>query len=754
MKRRILKIFVTILLNCGPCFSQSVLTGNYNNSRTNANLQETTLSPASVTPSSLGKLFSLSVDGQIYAQPLYLAGVSIPGKGTHNVVFAVTMRNNVYAFDADAPSVPLWSVSLGPSVSAFRYSSDAEAYSDILPENGILGTPVIDSATATLYVVAATVEDGLFYYRLHALDTASGAERFNGPTVINGRVAGIGDSSVNGSVAFDASRHLQRPALLLLNGTVYISFGSHGDAVPFHGWMFGYKADNIQNQVSVLNTTPNGSGGSLWQSGRGPAADADGKIYVVSGNGDTDEYASFSNNVLRLDPVDLTVKDWFAPFNFQFLNDMDADLGASGPLLIDGTSYLVAGGKQGVFYLLDRVNLGHAGAADAEVVQRIDTNNFGIFNMALWNRPDGPMLYLHTANAGVTAYRLTDGKFTTSPVAQSLNGFNFPFQGMTVSANGNAPGSGILWVLAGASYPLPTRAVLHAYNAEDLSELWNSDMNGAGALGYWTKFANPTVVNGKIYVPTSANELDVYGLTANAQIAGGPTITQILNGASYANGPLAPGEIIEIFGQNLGPASVAVGAPNGEGIFPAEVASTQVTFNGVAGPVIYSSDQAVSAVVPFEVAGQDSVIVQVSYCGKVSPAVAKPVAIAAPGLFSADGTGSGPASVLNNDGTLNTPANPARAGSIVTLFATGGGQTTPPSQTGAMTLTASPLIAPAQVTANGQSANVLFAGNALGKVAGTVQVNVQLPDGLSGDVPLVLSVGGVQSQATTTVSVQ
>ena len=230
--------------------AQSVLTGNYDNARTNANLSETILNPSNVNTGSFGKLFSLPVDGQIYAQPLYQQNVTILSKGAHNViphnvVYVATMHNSVYAFDADTPSTPLWTVNLGPSVPTSNYTSDTGDYTDITPENGILSTPVIDPATGTMYVVAATFESGKYIYSLHALDTGSGAERFNAPAVIAAQVAGIGDSSINASVSFDPSQHLQRPALLLANGVVYVSFGSHGDAVPFHGWLLGYSALNV-----------------------------------------------------------------------------------------------------------------------------------------------------------------------------------------------------------------------------------------------------------------------------------------------------------------------------------------------------------------------------------------------------------------------------------------------------------------------------------------------------------------------------
>lgn len=752
MMTRIFRTLAAAGLGCCAAFSQSVVTGNYDTSRTNANLAETQLVPASVRASSFGKLFSLSVDGQIYAQPLYLPNASIPGSGKHNVVFAATMHNTLYAFDADAPSTPLWSVNLGPSVPTANYQSDIGLYTDILPENGILSTPVIDPATGTLYAVAATFEDGSYYYRLHALDITSGAERFGAPAVITARVAGIGEGSVSAALPFDASMHLQRPALLLLNGVIYIAFGSHGDAPPFHGWMFGYSALNVQNQVSVLNTSPNGGGASFWQAGRGPAADADGNILAVTSNGDTDEVSAFGDNVLKLDPNTLAVRDWFAPFNFQVLDDTDNDLGTTGMLLIDGSNYMVTGGKQGVFYLLDRTNLGHVGSGDSEILQSVDTGSPGIFNMALWNRPDGPMLYLHTINSGVTAYRLTGGKFTPAPVAQSLAGFNMPYQGMAISANGATPGSGILWVLAPAADTLPVHAILHAYNAEDLSEIWNSDLTATDALGAFTKFANPTVVNGRVYVPTSGNWLEVYGALPTATSGANPVVTGILNAASYTEGPLAGGEIVELAGQNLGPKDVVVGTPDQAGILANQLSGTQVTFNGIPAPIVYTSADSVSAIVPFEVAGASTIVVQESWNGHSSAPISLSGAGASPGVFSADSSGSGPGAILNEDGTLNSPGNPAHRGATVIVYATGGGQTIPAAETGAVVLSSAPLAASVQATVEAEPAAVLYAGSAPGEVAGTVELKLQLPGDISGSAQLVISIGGQQSPATVTVS--
>ena len=373
--------------------------------------------------------------------------------------------------------------------------------------------------------------------------------------------------------------------------------------------------------------------------------------------------------------------------------------------------------------------------------------------MALWNRADGPLLYLHTSNSSVTAWQLSNGRLSTAPVAGSANGFAVPFQGMTLSANGGNPGSGILWVLGSASYPLPSHGVLHAYNAEDMSELWNSDMSASNKVGAWVKFANPTVANGKVYVPTGGDQLLVYGRLASTATNTAPLVTGIVNAASYANGPVAPGEIVAIFGQNLGPRDIALGGFDKNGIMTSQLSATQVTFNGVPAPLIYSSYGAVAAIVPYEVAGADQIAVQVSFNGQSSATQTVPASVAAPGVFAADASGSGPGAILNGDYSLNTLDNPVTAGGIVVVYATGGGQTNPPATTGGITGSAASLAADVAVTVGGQPATILYAGNAGGEVAGAVQLNLQLPAGVTGTVPIVVTVGGYQSQPTTTVSI-
>jgi uncharacterized protein (TIGR03437 family) len=738
--------------------AQDVLTGGYDVARTNSDLNETVLTPATVNPAQFGRLFLLPADGQIYAQPLYQRSVTIAGQGVHNVVFIATAHNSVYAYDADTPAPPLWFVNLGPPVPSSSYNTDTEGpYTDITPEIGIIGTPVIDPSTGTLYVVAATFENGTYLYRLHALDTGSGAERFGAPVVIQAQVKGLGVDSVDGYIGFNALQHIQRPALLLLNGVVYVAFGSHGDSSPWHGWVMAYSAANVQRQTALFNATPNGWGGSVWNSGRGLSADSQGNIYAVTANGDSDEVTEFSDNVLKLNPNDLTVTDWFAPSDVQMLDQDDDDLGASGAIPVPRTNLMVTGGKEGVIYLLNTAALGHLSSNNGQIPQSFPAAGVGIYNMALWSRSTGPVLYLLGGNSPLAAYQFDGGQIVTTPSSQSSSAYPVPFSGMTISANGGKPGTGILWVTTADTWPLPSTGALHAFNADDMSsELWNSSMNtDRDFLGTFTKFANPTVANGKVYVPTISNALAVYGpIASTGGGAATPVITGLVNAASYANGSVAPGEIVDIFGQNLGPPKLVTGSYDGNGNLSTSLAGMQVTFNGTPAPLLYASSFVMAAVVPFEAASANQTDVQVIGGGTPSAIQTFNVAASAPGIFTDDSSGSGQAAVLNQDYSLNSDANPAAAESVIVVYATGGGQVNPPDSTGSTAEGVAQVTAAVTATIGGQPAQVLYAGHAPGEVAGVMQVNLQVPDGVTGDVQVILNVGGSLSQTTATVAVQ
>src|SRR5712692_3509588 len=301
------------------------------NARTGQNRQELLLTPTTVNPAKFGKVFSFPVDGEVYAQPLYVPNVQIPGRGARNVVYVATEHDTVYAFDADGrPTSSLWAKSLIPAggTTVPLPSPDLVCPDIIHPEIGITGTPAIDPQTNTLYVVGATKENSNFVQRLHALDIATGAEKFGGPKAIQASVRGIGaGGDGQGNIPFDSLRQNQRAALLLSGGRVYIAWASFCDIDPYHGWLLGYAAANLQ-QVAVFNATPNGTEGAIWQSGAGPSADSNGNIYVITGNGTFDRDTGgvdFGDSFLKLNANLTTVHDFFTPFNQALLSEADLD---------------------------------------------------------------------------------------------------------------------------------------------------------------------------------------------------------------------------------------------------------------------------------------------------------------------------------------------------------------------------------------------------------------------------------------------
>jgi uncharacterized protein (TIGR03437 family) len=756
-----------------------VLTANYDNNRTNANLGEFVLNKANVNPTQFGKLYTLAVDGDVYAQPLYKRGVEVAG-GPRNVLFVATMNNSVYAFDADATSstAPIWKSNFGVAADPNLFSVVGSNYTDILAQIGILSTPVIDPSTNTLYVVNFTFTDtgngNVYAYYLHALDLATGAEKFNGPVQIQATVPGTGwgglDKPVNNQLSLNAGQHLQRPGLLLLNGTVYIAFGSIGDLPPWHGWLLGYDAATL-SQTAVFNTTSNDGGASIWQGGRGMAADAAGNIYCATGNGSSNGVAAWGESVLRLTTnAGLSVADYFTPSEFSTLNDNDTDLGSTGPVLIPGTNLLFSIGKEGVLFLMDQANLGHQATGNTQVLQGFEAGNpaltlaqeeasFLIFNNAFWDNIGGQILYLWPQGQPPVSYRMENGIFQVTPFSTGSATIvhHKPFPGMTLSAFGSLSDSGILWATAADTSALPGPGTLHAFDAMDLStELWNSDMQAdRDAMGSYTKFANPTVANGKVFTPTDSREIVVYGL-----LPGVPGVNSVVNAASYASGAVAPGELVTIFGTSIGPASP--GLPTSAGFatsVPTALDGVQVTFDGTPAPLLYASSGQINAVVPFEVAGQTSVQMTVTQAGGQSYSATLPVAAANPSIFSANASGTGPGAILNNaDLSKNSASNPAAVGSAVVLFATGTGVLNPAVADGVLIPSGNPpLIAQTvTVTIGGQNAKVLYQGAAPTLVAGVSQIDVQVPAGVTPGpaVPVTITVGGVPSVNTVTMAVK
>ncbi len=506
---QLVPIFV-LSLSLGVDAQVSVTTYRNNLARSGENLTETILTPANVNPAQFGKIFSRPVDGQLYAQPLYLPSVAIPGKGVHNVVFVATEHDSVYAFDADSNTgpngPPLWQVSLADTAAGETTPGVADVMNcpTIAPEVGITGTPVIDPSTNTLYVVATTKRDELIFHRLHALDVASGAERPGSPVLIAASVPGTGDralSSSSNSVNFDAYFYKNRAGLLLLNGVVYTGWTSLCDSRTFHGWIIAYDARSL-HQVAV------------WMGGAAPAADAQGNIYAISGNGRFDADANgldFGDSVIKLSSPGLAVVDYFTPFNQLYLDRADIDLGSSGAVLLPDLAgsmphphLLVSAGKEGRIYLLDRDRMGHFNPnGDSQIVQSIEGAVGAVFGgPAYFNGT----VYFSAAHDKLKAFSVSGAHIETVPLSQSSVVFNYPGAVPAVSANGSS--NGIVWVVESGF-----GGTLHAYDASNLAnELYNSRMNSSrDALGSFVKFSVPTIAGGRVYVGTG-DALAVFGL--------------------------------------------------------------------------------------------------------------------------------------------------------------------------------------------------------------------------------------------------
>lgn len=733
----------------------NVLTSDYGKERTGANLYETQLTVANVTPGSFGLLGILPVDGEIFGQPLYVSGVTIPGQGQRNIVFVTTEHNTVYAYDADSAASPalVWNVNLGQAVPSSTLPDIAAQglFIDVNPEIGILSTPAIDLGTGVMYVVAETLAAGGQTFQLHALDLATGQERMNGPVTIAATVAGDGGSAVG----FDPTQHLQRPGLLLANGAVYVAFGSHADFGAWHGWVMSYNAADLTNFLGAFATTATGNGGAVWQSGRGLAGDDAGNLYFATGNGDYDGRSNFSESFVKLSGPGAALADWYTPANWQSLSDSDLDISA-GPAIIPGTHTLIGGDKGGNVYVVNGDAMGHLDPGGAaQVTQAVGG---WIFSLALWARPEAAYLYLIDTDLSLKEFAVNQGVLDANPVSASSANLGTARVGMALSANGGRDGTGILWATTGDYFDPTVPATLHAYDASNLgNEIWNSQMNIGDALTGFAKFTTPTVANGRVYAATDAAVM-VYGLLAGGIDTGPsvPVIAAVENSASYNTGTVAPGELITIFGINLGPATPVSAQPDGAGNIGTVLAGVEVLVDGTPAPVLFAGPHQVNAVAPF---GTSSAVaqVQVTANGLTSQPFPIKVQPSAPGLFAADSSGSGQALALNGDGTANGPDNPAARGSVVVVYATGGGQTYPAAADGTVSDANHPWqpVLPVTAAIGDVPATVVYAGSAPGIVDGILQVNVVIPPAVSsGASPIVLTVGGQSSQNGLTVSVE
>jgi hypothetical protein len=517
--------------------SVSVLTYHNDTLRTGLNSQETTLTLQNVNPTTFGKVATAAVDGQVFAQPLVLAGVTVPGQGVHDLVFMVTEHDSVYAFDAYS-GTQVWHDSFINPQAGVTPIPNADVNGNIGPENGITSTPVIDPSTGTIYVLAVTKEMSAvtppaYVQRLHALNVATGAEKFGGPTVIantqfNGTnytyvsgpsVPGTGDGSVNGVVNFNAMRQMQRPGLLLLNGVVYIAWASYGDHGPYHGWVLGYNASTLQLvNGAVFNVDPNGSDAGIWMAGAGLAADAGGNIYFSTGNGTYDVNQGgndYGDSLVKLSTQSgLRVADYFTPLNQAALNSQDEDLGSGGVLLLPDQPglhphLLVQAYKLGTIFVVDRDNMGRFSSAADNVVQELPGQLTGVWSMPAYFNGS---IYFNAQGDVLKAFSLfSSNVISGTPVSQAANAFGYP--GATPSISSGGTGNGIVWTLQVDAYGSGGPAVLHAYDARDVSrELYNSAEAGTrDQAGPAVEFTVPTVVNGHVYVG-SGNSLTIYGL--------------------------------------------------------------------------------------------------------------------------------------------------------------------------------------------------------------------------------------------------
>ena len=509
----------------------SVATQHNDNYRTGWNGSESVLNTSNVNGKQFGKLFTLEVDDQVYSQPLVVGNLTISSK-LHNVVYIATVNNSIYAFDADNGSL-FWQKNYTASGMRPPRNTDMGScggvYMDFSGDIGIVGTPVIDTVKQIIYFVARSTDGTNYVQYLHAVNILTGAEMGGSPVQITATYTGSGDGSNNNTITFNGKTQNQRQALTLVNGIVYISWSSHCDIGPYHGWIIGYNASTLQQQV-VYNTTPDGGDGGLWQSGMGLAADELGNLYAAVGNGDVGVNNDPTNprnrgeSALKLsvNGSSLTVASYFTPSDFNDLNNYDLDFGSIGSLLIPNSNFYFTGSKNAELYLLNRDNMGGYNSTD-QIQQTIPLGN-PAFNehcqAAYYKGPSNEYVYVWSENDQLKAFpfnRTTNMFDLNNTVIGTTSGPTGQTGAMlSVSSNGSSAGSGILW----ASFAVPgndaehtvSPGILYALDANEVTkELWNSSLNG-GAIGNFAKFSSPTIANGHVYLATFSGSVNVFGL--------------------------------------------------------------------------------------------------------------------------------------------------------------------------------------------------------------------------------------------------
>jgi hypothetical protein len=515
-----------------PLQAQDVLTFHNDMARTGQNLDETILNPSNVNSDSFGKLFTLTVDGKVDAQPLLADGVVISGEGTHNVLIVVTEHDSVYALDADT-GVSLWKVSV---LKPGETPSDSRNCGQVAPEIGVTSAPVINRSGGphgAIYLVAMSKDaSGNYHQRLHALDLTTGAELFSGPKEIQATYPGKGDNSTNGKVVFDPAQYKERTGLLLVKGTVYTAWASHCDIRPYTGWIMGYSATTLA-QTTVLDVTPNGEEGAIWMAQAGLAADSTGNIYLLDANGSFDttlnaegfpSKGDYGNAFLKLSTSGgLAVADYFEMKNERQENSTDTDLGSGGAMVLPdvkdgaGTAWhlAVGAGKDGNLYLVNRDSMGKYSSAANKIYQEVpDALPGGVWAVpAYFNNT----IYYGPVGSPILAFQFTNAKLQAGPVAQTGTSFAYPGTTPSVSADGNM--NGIVWATETSS-----PGVLHAYDATDLKEIYNSNqaLRSRDHFGTASKFLTPTIANGKVYIDTTTG-VAVFGLLSGGSATQPPT---------------------------------------------------------------------------------------------------------------------------------------------------------------------------------------------------------------------------------------
>ncbi len=502
----------------GP--ATDVLTYHNDIARTGQNLNETILTTSNVTSAKFGKLGLYSTDGGVDAQPLLASAVAVPGNGTHNLLIVASEHDTVYAFDADSGST-IWHTSM---LKSGETTSDTRGCGQVSPEIGVTATPVIDRTrgpNGAVYVLAMSKNGSAYHQRLHALDLALGTELFGGPVDIQATYPGTGDNSNGSSVVFDPAQYKERVGLLLLNGVIYTGWASHCDIRPYTGWIMGYSAATLA-QTSVLDVTPDGSGGAIWMAGACLAADNSGNIYFLDANGDFDttlnangfpSSGNYGNAFMKLSTSgnQLAVADYFEMDNQASENAGDTDLGSGGamvlPDLSDGaghTMHLAVGaGKDQNLYVVNRDSMGKFNAGSNRIYQQLT----GVLSGGVWAMPAyfNNTVYYGSVGNSIQAFKITNAKLATSATAQTANSFGYP--GTTPSISANGTNNGIVWAVENSS-----PAVLHAFDAGTLNELYNSNQASGGRdqFGAGNKFITPMIANGKVFVGTP-NGVAVFG---------------------------------------------------------------------------------------------------------------------------------------------------------------------------------------------------------------------------------------------------